>query len=327
MLRTAVPDAVAQAGVDPEQVVGIGTDFTACTILPTLSDGTPLCLVPQWTDRPHAYPKLWKHHAAQAQADQINALAHERGEPWIGRYGGKISPEWAFAKGLQLLDEDPEVYQRADRFIEAADWIIWQLCGTETRNACTAGYKGIYQDGRYPSRDYLAALRPGFADFVDKLDHPISPLGGRAGGLTGPAAGWTGLPEGIAVAVGNVDAHVTAAAAQALGAGPAGRDHGDVDLPRHERRPAGRGARHVRCRRRRHLGRSLGLRGRAERGRRHLRLVRRTRRAGRLRRATRSSPPPPRSSPSARTAWSPWTGGTATGRCWSTTSSADCWWG
>src|SRR5690349_1821944 len=56
VLRTAVPNAVADAGVDPAQVVGIGTDFTACTILPVRSDGTPLCLLPQWTDRPHAYP-------------------------------------------------------------------------------------------------------------------------------------------------------------------------------------------------------------------------------------------------------------------------------
>ncbi len=113
-----------------------------------------------------------------------------------------------------MLDEDPEMYQLADRWIEAADWIIWQLCGTETRNACTAGYKGIFQDGQYPSRDYLAALDPRFASFAaDKLAHPISPLGGRAGRLTPAAAALTGLPEGIAVAVGNVDAHVTLPAA------------------------------------------------------------------------------------------------------------------
>ena len=148
---------------------------------------------PELAGRPHAYPKLWKHHAAQPQADRINAAAHERHEKWINRYGGKISSEWQFAKALQLLDEDPEIYQRADRWIEAADWIIWQLCGTETRNACTAGYKGIYQDGQYPSRDYLAALDPRFACFAaDKLAHPISPLGGLAGadpgrGRAGPA--------------------------------------------------------------------------------------------------------------------------------------------
>jgi L-ribulokinase len=216
VLRRAVPAAVADSGVDPARVVGIGTDFTACTVLPTLRDGTPLCELPEFRERPHAYAKLWKHHAAQSHADRINAVAHERGEPWIGRYGGKISSEWEFAKGLQLLEEDPEIYARAQRWIEAADWIIWQLCGEETRNTCTAGYKGIYQDGRYPSTDYLAALNPDFTDFVSKLEHPLSPLGDRAGGLTEQAAGWTGLPAGIAVAVGNVDAHVTSPAAKAL---------------------------------------------------------------------------------------------------------------
>ena len=220
VLRDAVPGAVAAAGIDPARVIGISTDFTACTVLPVLRDGTPLCHLPGLAGRPHAYVKLWKHHAAQPQADRINALAHERGEPWIARYGGKISSEWQFAKALQLLEEDPEIYDRAERWIEAADWIIWQLGGTETRNACTAGYKGIYQDGHYPSRDYLAALNPRFASFAeDKLAHPVSPLGARAGSLTAEAAGWTGLPEGIAVAVGNVDAHVTPPAANAIAPG------------------------------------------------------------------------------------------------------------
>ena len=220
VLRQAVPAAVASAGIDPALVAGIGTDFTACTVLPAAADGTPLCQLPGLAGRPHAYPKLWKHHAAQPQADRINALAHERAEPWIARYGGKISSEWEFAKGLQLLEEDPEIYQRASRWIEAADWIIWQLAGVETRNACTAGYKGIWQGGRYPSREFLAGLDPRFAGFAaDKLGHNIMPLGARAGSLTPEAAGWTGLREGIAVAVGNVDAHVTPPAAAAIAPG------------------------------------------------------------------------------------------------------------
>jgi L-ribulokinase len=220
-LSTAVRGALADAGADPEDVVGIGTDFTACTVLPTLRDGTPLCEVPELRDRPHAWPKLWKHHAAQPQADRINELAHARHEKWIHRYGGRISSEWQFAKALQLLEEDPDTYQRAERWIEAADWIIWQLCGQETRNACTAGYKGIYQDGNYPSEDYLAALNPAFADFAQTrlAGVPLSPLGGRAGALTAAGAALTGLPEGIAVAVGNVDAHVTAPAARAIAPG------------------------------------------------------------------------------------------------------------
>jgi L-ribulokinase len=216
VLRTAVPDAVTASGVDPATVIGIGTDFTACTVLPTTADGTPLCDLSEYAGRRHAYPKLWKHHAAQPHADRINALAEERDEKWLGRYGGRISSEWEFAKALQLLEEDPEVYATMRWWIEAADWIVWRLCGRYVRNACTAGYKGIYQDGHYPSQGYLAALNPGFRSFVeDKLDHEIGELGALAGRLTAEAAGWTGLPEGIAVCVGNVDAHVTAPAAQA----------------------------------------------------------------------------------------------------------------
>ena len=213
VLRQAVPESVRAAGIDPADVIGVGTDFTACTILPVFADGTPLCEVLEYQDRPHAYVKLWKHHAAQPQADRINALAAEREESWLPRYGGLISSEWEFAKGLQLLEEDPELYHRMDHWIEAADWIIWQLTGSYVRNACTAGYKGIYQDGRYPSEDYLAALNPQFARFAGKLSPAIAALGGRAGPLTAAAAAWTGLREGIAVAVGNVDAHVTAPAA------------------------------------------------------------------------------------------------------------------
>ena len=220
VLRHAVPAAVSDAGIDPALVVGIGTDFTACTVLPTLADGTPLCEFLEFRDRPHAYPKLWKHHASQPQADRINELAEVRGEAWLARYGGRISAEWQFAKALQVLDEDPDIYRLADRWIEAADWIIWQLTGVETRNACTAGYKGIRQDGHYPSRGFLAALDPAFAGFAaDKLEHPVSALGDLAGSLTPRAAGWTGLPSGIAVAVGNVDAHVTPPAANAIGPG------------------------------------------------------------------------------------------------------------
>jgi L-ribulokinase len=220
-LGTAVREALRDAGADPSSVAGIGTDFTACTVLPVLRDGTPLCEVPELRDRPHAWPKLWKHHAGQPQADRINELAHARQEEWIGRYGGRISAEWEFAKALQLLEEDPDTYRRSERWIEAADWIVWQLCGVETRNACTAGYKGIYQDGRYPSEGYLEALNPEFGDFAQTrlAGLPLSPLGGRAGSLTAAGARLTGLPEGIAVAVGNVDAHVTAPAARATAPG------------------------------------------------------------------------------------------------------------
>jgi L-ribulokinase len=213
--QVAVRSVLAQSGVDPADVIGIGTDFTACTMLPTTADGTPLCALPEFRRRPHAWVKLWKHHAAQPQADRINAVARERGEPWLERYGGRISSEWFYSKALQILEQAPEVYAAADRLIEAADWVIWQLTGVETRNNCTAGYKAIWskQDG-FPPDAYFAALDPRFEHVVDeKMSRRISRIGDRAGVLSAQAAEWTGLRPGTVVAVGNVDAHVSVPAA------------------------------------------------------------------------------------------------------------------
>jgi len=217
VLRDAVPRALLSAGVVPADVAGLGTDFTACTVLPVLADGTPLTELTELADRPHAYVKLWRHHAAQPQADRINALTERRAEVWLSRYGGRLSSEWLLAKGLQLLEEDPAVYERTVALVEAADWIVWQLTGTQVRNACTVGYKAVLQDGTFPSRAFLGELHPAFADFVeDKVRGPVGALGDLAGGLTAQAAAWTGLLEGTPVCVGNVDAHVTAPAAQVV---------------------------------------------------------------------------------------------------------------
>jgi len=216
VLKTAVPAAIKTAAIDPNDVIGIATDFTACTMVPVLENGVPLSNLEEFKGREHAYVKLWKHHAAQPHANRINELARERAESWLARYGGQISSEWELAKGLQLFEEDREIYDRMWKFVEAADWIIWQLCGEYARNACTAGYKGNLQDGEYPSIEFFEQLSPGFGNFAkEKLAHQIGELGSPAGKLTADAATWTGLPVGIAVAVGNVDAHVTAAAAQA----------------------------------------------------------------------------------------------------------------
>ncbi len=211
-----VPAVLRQSGVDPAAVAGIGIDFTASSPMPTTVDGTPLCFLDDLRDEPHAYIKLWKHHAAQRQADQINETARRMGERWLPRYGGKISSEWFFSKLLQILQERPDIYAQIDRFVEAADWVIWQLTGVETRNTCTAGYKAMVQDGDFPSRDYFRALDPAFADVVDeKVGREFAELGSKAGELRPQMAKLTGLPTGVAVAVANVDAHVTAPAVKA----------------------------------------------------------------------------------------------------------------
>ena len=210
-LETALKKVLEDSKVDPLDIVGLGIDFTACTVLPVDAGGIPLCFKEEYRENPHAYVKLWKHHAAQKYATLINETAELRGEPWLARYGGKISSEWLFAKILQVLEEAPEIYGEAAYFIEAADWVIWQLTGVQTRNSCTAGYKAMWhkRDG-YPSKAFFGALNPKFENVVeDKLNCPISPIGKKAGEITKEAAGRFGLAFGTAVAVANVDAHVT----------------------------------------------------------------------------------------------------------------------
>ena len=215
VFRETVPAVLRESNVDPADVIGLGLDFTACTMLPTKADGTPLATLPQFRANPHAWVKLWKHHAAQPDADRINAVAEATGQPWLDRYGGRISSEWFFSKALQILDEAPEIYAAADRMIEGGDWVVWRLTGVETRNACVAGYKALWskRDG-FPDASYFAALDPRLGTIVDdKMSREIALAGERAGGLSAEAADWTGLPIETAVAIANVDAHVAVPAA------------------------------------------------------------------------------------------------------------------
>jgi L-ribulokinase len=210
VLETGIPGVLSETGVDPGEVVGLGIDFTSCTVLPVTADGAPLCKLEQWRSRRHAWPKLWKHHAAQPVADRLNEVALERGEEFLSRYGGRISSEWYFPKLIELWLEDREVYAAAAGFIEATDWIIWHLTGIECRQSATAGYKAMWSPAEgLPPREYFEAAYPGFDDPSEKLGDSFVPLGTRAGTLSREASGRLGLPESVAVAVGNVDAWVS----------------------------------------------------------------------------------------------------------------------
>ncbi|OGO27243.1 MAG: ribulokinase [Chloroflexi bacterium RBG_16_54_18] len=222
VFKQTIPALLKESGVDPADVIGVGIDFTACTMLPTKADGTPLCFLPEWRNHPHAWVKLWKHHAAQPEANKLNAIARQAGFGKIlDRYGGKISSEWFFPKVWQILDEAPEIYAAAGRMLEAADWVVWQLTGVETRNSCTAGYKAMWSKTEgFPPPAFFKALDPRLENIVDeKMLREISPLGARAGFITEQAASWTGLKVGTAVAVANVDAHVAVPAATVTDAG------------------------------------------------------------------------------------------------------------
>lgn len=215
VLYHTVPEVLKQSGVSPRDVIGIGTDFTACTVLPVTKDGTPLCFLKEYKQHPHAWVKLWKHHAAQDEANSLNEIALQMGENWLANYGGKVSSEWAFPKLWQVLNEAPELYDAMDLWVEAGDWIVWQMTGNLTRNSCAAGYKALYNKrAGFPAPGFFATLDPRMEHVIsDKFAGVVVPIGSAAGGLTAAMAARLGLLAGTPVAVGNVDAHVCVPAA------------------------------------------------------------------------------------------------------------------
>jgi L-ribulokinase len=212
-VSAAVRAALSMGEIDPSTVLSIGVDFTSCTMLPTLADGTPLCVDRRWAAEKFAWPKLWKHHGAKLQTDRLNAVARERKELWLDRYGGTIGLEWFFPKILETLEHAPAVYDATAIWLEAGDWLVWQLVGGHAarlpRSTCQAGYKALWhsRDG-FPSVEFFRAVHPRLANVVaEKMPGRFLASGQQAGRLTAAMGERLGLPAGIPVSAAIIDAH------------------------------------------------------------------------------------------------------------------------
>jgi len=214
-IKRTVPKLIKDSQIDPGKIIGIGVDFTGSTIIPTTQDGTPLSLIEDYKDDPHAWPKLWKHHAAQDKANQLTQLAVDRFETFLDRYGGRINAGWFFPKVWEIQDDASSIYNAADRIIEASDWIVWQLTGVESRNLCAAGFKALWSKSEgFPLETFFGAMDRDLTNVVDeKMSREITPLGEQAGKLTEEAAKWMNLEPGIPVATGILDGHAAVPAA------------------------------------------------------------------------------------------------------------------
>ena len=244
VLYRGIPEALAVGKVVADEVIGIGVDFTCCTVLPVTGDGTPLCQLDGWRDHPHAWVKLWKHHSAQPVADRLNEVATERGESFLARYGGRLSSEWYFPKLIETWQKDRPVYDTMSVFVEATDWIVWHLTGALVRASCSAGYKACWSanDG-LPSQAYFEAAYPGFSDPSEKLGTSFVAPGQCAGTLRAEVAARLGLNTSVAVAVGNVDSFVSVPGAGVQSPGVflmvVGTSICDLVIDRHEARMPG----------------------------------------------------------------------------------------
>lgn len=220
-LEAAVPAVLRKGRVDGSEVVGIGLDFTACTVMPTDEEGTPLCLKAEFESDPQAWVKLWKHHGATAEAEQIIEVARQRGERFLDYSAGTLSSEWLLPKVLETLNRSPGIYEAAHTFVEGTDWIPWQLTGKLVRCACCAGYKAHYVHGLgYPSADFLRAVHPELGSlFERKLRGPVVAAGTPVGGLKSQWAEKLGLNAGTPVGAGLIDAHMAVVGAGITEAG------------------------------------------------------------------------------------------------------------
>ena len=275
VLRTAVPKAVAASGVSTR---GRHRDSDGLHGLHRAADASrtarPCASFPSSrTDRTRT-SSCGSTTPPSRRRSGSTRWPHERGESWLARYGGKLSSEWEFAKGLQLLEEDPDIYARTERWVEAADWIVWQLCGRVRAQRLHRRLQGRSAGRRLSDQGLPAALNPGLrrTSSPTRLAHRARQsrrerrradrAGSRLDRSPDQGSRWRSATS---------TRTSRRRPRRRDRSWPDARGHGHVDLPRDERRRPRRGPRHVRRRRRRHHPGLLGLRGRPVRRRRHLR--------------------------------------------------------
>lgn len=210
-------NALRQAGFRPHQVIGIGVDATASTPIPITRDMQPLAALPQFADNLNAYAWLWKDHTAVGEALQITQTAARHRPQYLMKCGGSYSSEWFWSKIWHCLNIDPQVFHAAYTWVEQSDFIPAVLAGITDAdlvrcNVCAAGHKAMYAPdwGGLPDKEFLAMLAPELADLRDRLYQTAYDYRQTAGTLCPQWANKLGLPEGIPVAVGAIDAHVGA---------------------------------------------------------------------------------------------------------------------
>ena len=218
--RAALRAAKKTAGFAPEAIAGIGVDTTASTPMPVDAQGRALSANKRFRGNINALAWLWKDHTSFAEAGEITEAARKQHPEYLAKCGGTYSSEWFWAKALHCLRVAPAVIEAAATWVEQSDWIPAQLCGntdpsTWKRNVCAAGHKGLYNEAwTWPEAAFLASLDPRLGD-LRRRGHFNTTFTAdqKFGDLSAEWAKTLGLPAGIPVAVGSVDAHLGAVGA------------------------------------------------------------------------------------------------------------------
>jgi L-ribulokinase len=213
-VKGALAIAKTKPGFDVAEVVGIGVDSTGSSPIPVDAQNHPLALSERWKDDPAAQCWLWKDHTGWREAAKITELSAAHRPQYIAKCGGIYSSEWFWSKIWRCLNVAPAVFEAAYSWVELADWIPAVLAGVTDprrvkRGICAAGHKALYSDewGGLPDKQFLTMLDSRLAALRDRLYEKAYDATERAGSLSPEWAARLGLPEGIAIAIGEFDVH------------------------------------------------------------------------------------------------------------------------
>ncbi|WP_040979293.1 ribulokinase [Oceanobacillus jeddahense] len=208
VLKRGVPEALKEANINPNEIIGLGIDFTASTVVFADKDFTPLNEKEENKNNPHAYTKLWKHHGAEEEAKYIFNTAVKDKDRWLGYYGFNVSSEWLIPKLLEVKNHAPDMLEQATYIMEAGDWVISNLINENVRSNCGRGFKTFWNEDEGFFYDFYEKLDSELPDIVqDKLEGRLVKIGEQAGVLTDAFSEMLGLPEKLPVAPAIIDAH------------------------------------------------------------------------------------------------------------------------
>lgn len=207
-------DVLSKNGIDKKSVIGIGIDFTDCTVLPINESFVPLCLLDEYKNEPHAYAKIWKHHTNEKYARQIEAAALSYDSSILSVTGKRMTSEFLIPKLYETFCEAPQVYNNTYKFILAGDFVASLLIGKKEIHSKAYTGKQHYNGTKFPSKDFFASIHPDFSGaYEEKTVTTLSSVECSVGNLCDEWVKITGLPNSVAISAPILDAHSAISAA------------------------------------------------------------------------------------------------------------------
>ena len=214
-LEFLINDVLTNNDIERSDIIGIGIDFTDCTVLPVNEDFIPLCLLEQYKNEPHAYAKIWKHHTKEKYAKKIENIALDYDPSILSVTGGRMTSEFLIPKLYETFCEAPKLYNDTYKFIMAGDFIASLLIAKKEIHSKAYLAKQHYNGTKFPSKDFFALIHPDFANVYEKKTvTALSSVELSIGKLCDEWVNRTGLSSSVEISAPILDAHSAIAASK-----------------------------------------------------------------------------------------------------------------